>query len=194
MPAMPRSSTGGLLPSRAIPMAALKSTEGTPGRMGGRNDAVRRGADRSTVSPRTAIDRIRPLRSPGRCDPAIPPTMRRAQMVKAGLLPFHASSTATPQNFAPCADLMPPPSISSMPPAAITLTKLAAAARAACRARVRAALSRRSASRQYCVDGRPAAVVRCHRIRSGNRHDGCPLRSRVYADGPDPFQSGGGGE
>ena len=70
----------------------------------------------------------------------------------------------------------------------------AAAAQAACQPRVRAPLPRRSASRQYRVGGWPAAAVRCHRIRSRHRHDGCSLRSRLYPDGSGPFQSGCGGK
>ena len=38
------------------------------------------------------------------------------------------------------------------------------------------------------VDGRPL-LVRCHRIRSRYRDDGCALRSRLYADGSGPLRS-----
>jgi hypothetical protein len=64
-----------------------------------------------TVDPSLAQSPL-PMRS---CDPI---TTHRAPTVHPGSLRFQLSSTATPQNFAPCADLTPPPSISSMPPAA----------------------------------------------------------------------------
>ena len=75
--------------------------------------------------------------------------------------------------------------------AALTAATRAALASACARCSPRAsapagaALSRRSASRQYRADRRRAGAVRRHRIRSQDRHRRRALRSRLPADGPD---------